>query len=122
MRNKMSFNDVENLKKNIRARMKQLEAVANDVAGQMRQMPQQQMPQIQMQNPQMQNRMQGEVSEFEKYPCGHDYPEMKISENCEERLADGKVRKVDNLRNAFIMSEILSEPMCRKRKNRRRYS
>lgn len=60
--------------------------------------------------------------QFEKYPCGHPYPHMTIRQQLKEDLnkKSDRAERIDRLRYSLVMSELLSEPVCRQRRHRRR--
>lgn len=60
--------------------------------------------------------------QFEKYPCGHPYPHMTVRQQLKEDLnkKSDKSERIDRLRYSLVMSELLSEPVCRQRRHRRR--
>lgn len=60
-----------------------------------------------------------QTSDYETYPCGHKYPDMTIRQHLKTDLrAEGGIKK-DTLRYAVVMSEVLSEPVSKKRRHRR---
>ena len=56
---------------------------------------------------------------FDKYDCGHEYPKMSMQQHIRAELDTDMRRKVDNLQYAVVMSEVLGEPVSRKRRKRR---
>lgn len=61
--------------------------------------------------------------EFERYDCGHPYPKMTVKDHIKKDISSGYRERISNLQYAFVMSEILSEPLSkRKRRNKRNYS
>ncbi len=56
---------------------------------------------------------------FEKYDCGHPYPKMSVRQHLKEEMGKSRNERIDNLRYAYVMSEILSEPVCKRRRSAR---
>lgn len=63
-----------------------------------------------------------QAPQFEKYPCGHPYPHMTIRQQLKEDLnkKSDRAERIDRLRYSLVMSELLSEPVCRQRRHRKR--
>lgn len=56
---------------------------------------------------------------FDKYDCGHPYPRMSVRQHLKEDMGKSHNERIDNLRYAYVMSEILSEPVCKRRRRAR---
>lgn len=172
MNNRMAYNDVEQLKNQIRAR---LGNAANDVMNmangvsknmsyggarpqspppqgrsQMRQSmtpppqgrPQNQSPQGRpqirqsmtppppmkssmtppepMKSPDMRPQPMAGGAHFDKYNCGHNYPRMSMQQHIKSELDTDRQRRAENLQYAVVMSEVLGEPVSRRRRRKRR--
>ncbi len=166
MSSKMSYNDRERLKSDIRARLAMAKVQIEDViqgqgapasriptqsvrsVKQMTQKKQMKRPNNQPDLQIMQGQPQQFVSdehnmseqnhqefndefnnkfdnkpEFERYDCGHPYPYMTVKDHIKKDMSSGYRERISNLQYAFVMSEILSEPLSkRKRRNKRNYS
>lgn len=163
MNNRMSYNDVEQLKRQIKARlggavndvMNMANGIPNGVPksvpyggvgqrnrplqgnGQMRPpqgsrqmispqgaapkpMKSSMTPPAPMQSPDMRTQPVSGGAHFDKYDCGHDYPKMSLQQHIRSELDTDNRRKAENLQYAVVMSEILGEPVSRKRRKRRR--
>ena len=57
---------------------------------------------------------------FDKYDCGHKYPKMTVRQHLKDELRKDRNERIDNLRYAYVMSEILSEPVCKRRRKTQR--
>lgn len=57
---------------------------------------------------------------FDKYNCGHDYPKMSMQQHIKSELDTDKQSRMENLQYAVVMSEVLGEPVSRKRRRKRR--
>ena len=56
---------------------------------------------------------------FKNYDCGHKYPTMTVRQHLKNEMKKDRSERIDNLKYAFAMAEILGEPVC---KRRRRYN
>lgn len=72
-----------------------------------------------MQSPNMRPQPMEGGAYFEKYDCGHDYPKMSMKQHIRSELDTDMQKKVENLQYAVVMSEVLGEPVSRKRRRRR---
>lgn len=57
---------------------------------------------------------------FDKYNCGHDYPKMSMQQHIKSELDTDKQSRMENLQYVVVMSEVLGEPVSRKRRRKRR--
>lgn len=55
---------------------------------------------------------------FNKYDCGHSYPKMNLREQINSDIKENVADRTDKLRYAVVMSEVLGEPVSRKRRRR----
>lgn len=128
MNNRMSYNDVEQLKRQIRAR---LGSAANDVmnmaAPQMKSsmvppaaMKSSMTPPEPMKSPSMRTKPMAGGAHFDKYDCGHDYPKMSMQQHIKSELDTDNQSRAENLQYAVVMSEVLGEPVSRKRRRKRK--
>lgn len=56
---------------------------------------------------------------FDKYDCGHPYPKMSVRQHLKDEMGKSRNERIDNLRYAYVMSEILSEPISKRRRRER---
>ncbi len=74
-------------------------------------------PQLEKQITKVTEKQQGGVH-FDKYDCGHPYPKMSVRKHLREEMNKSRNERIDSLRYAYVMSEILSEPVCKRRRSR----
>lgn len=56
---------------------------------------------------------------FDKYDCGHKYPKISMQQHIKSELDKDSQRRAENLQYAVVMSEVLGEPVSRKRRRKR---
>lgn len=170
MNNRMSYNDVEQLKRQIRARlgsaangvmnmangvsrgasygagfqgqsrqhqqpqgrytpqagyggqqsMQQRAGRTNEASSNMasQQMKSSMVPPAPMKSPDMRPQPMAGGAHFDKYDCGHDYPKMSMQQHIKSELDTDKQSRVENLQYAVVMSEVLGEPVSRRRRRK----
>lgn len=77
-------------------------------------------PSVPMKSPDMRPQPMAGGTYFDKYNCGHDYPKMSMQQHIKSELDTDKQRRAENLQYAVVMSEVLGEPVSRKRRRKRR--